>query len=646
MATKQRQRRRPQPGRRSFQRRLTWQEVEGAFDHLFRHGLDDDAAERITFRFRRARTQVMPVLSWLVVSPYEIERNLGLGIVQRVGGQAALRMLDDLIADSDVYDPFKRELRLLRETVDGGGKQLSRYEEALDDEDDEEAADDDGATEVTAAEPRADEPPDERRRRERRPKPKPRREPATPVSADLFDDSDRFLAALDGPVEPLLEAFRQIGEAKRLSFIDRAGKLDDDRVVAFLLPLLETDEWALVQSALNALGNLGRAAAVPAVEKLAESTARKRVKQRAERVLERLRAAQPEPGGDEPAEKPKRRRRRRRRGGAEAEAAEPEAAEPEPAEEPEPEPLPEPEPPESPRPRAGGELGLRVLALEPVPIERLPSLAAPAEVPRLRRCLAGPIRVDGRQRLIVERGEAGGPGCRLSLEVDDQSGLRSVRFEADRPADSTDAGDAIEVTAGYVRARLEETVGESLAGYDLAPLHAFIGPRRRAETALDLPTEAAPPEREAVEALLDHPLFDGWRIQLDLDGAGLQRWVATRGRRSASRIRRRLIDDAVAEWLPAVGPARLVDRLRRQAWLLKRGRHEAMAEHLLALAAAIDAQGAGAAHSELVREMAYRGFTAGGDAVYTRRRRRRDYAWLAGRRATLARSAAQRARRR
>ncbi|NUP99216.1 MAG: HEAT repeat domain-containing protein, partial [Armatimonadetes bacterium] len=329
MAIRQRQRGRPQGRSNSFQRRLTWREVETAFNYLFDVGLDNDEAERIVLRFRRARSQLLPLFSGMVVSPYEQERLVALTCLGKMGGATTAKMLDDVLADIDVHEAFKRDVRQLRETIspepqpdEEGDEELEEVDTELgvegEDEDElefEPAAETD-ATEAEAettaeSEPtteEAREPSRSRRRsrgRGRRREPQEQAPPPVTIDPNVFEAApEAFLTALDGPIEPLLTAFAELPLPKRLSFIDRSGRLDDARVLRFLVPLLETEEWALVQSALRAIQTLGRVEALEVVERLAADSGRKRVKLRAERVRDHLRelaaAAPPAPAEPQP----------------------------------------------------------------------------------------------------------------------------------------------------------------------------------------------------------------------------------------------------------------------------------------------------------------------------------------------------------
>ncbi|MBI2298324.1 MAG: hypothetical protein HYU66_05120, partial [Armatimonadetes bacterium] len=262
---------------------MSWSEVESAFDHLFDVGLEDDEARRLTIRFQRARSQLLPIFSSMVVSPFERERVVALAMLERIGGRATVDMLDDILTDVEVHDAYKLDVRQLRTSLEDPGKKRPRLRHGEEGEEVEEA--EPPAQAVQTAQPAP-----------------PRAEPGAEVSPAVFEGTaDTFLAALSADTPGVLTTFAGLTERKRLSFIDRLGRLRDPLLLGFLLPLLGGNEWALVQSVLTTLGNLGLPEAIPAVEQLAGNAQRKRVQMRAQRVLEQLRRST---GEEPPAEAP------------------------------------------------------------------------------------------------------------------------------------------------------------------------------------------------------------------------------------------------------------------------------------------------------------------------------------------------------
>ncbi|MCC7494220.1 MAG: HEAT repeat domain-containing protein [Fimbriimonadaceae bacterium] len=671
MAIKARQRGRPAGRSSSFQRRLTWREIDEAFDHLFDVSLYDAVANQILQRFRRSRSQLVPVLSSMVVSPYEQERLVAHHVVGRIGGLTTLKMLDDVLADEDVHEALKLDVRGLRALLEP-----LRASAAEEDEDEEELAerpdrrparetadgDDEDEPEADEAEPDAARPkPKERRagrgrgrgRRRGEGGGEPEAEPTTaepiapaaggdlpPVDARLFEGAvTSFLAALDGPLEPLLTLFATIPLPKRLSFIDRCGRLADPRVLRFLLPMVESSDWSVVQSALRALGVLGDPAALPAVEKLAGEAGRKRVQERAARVRDHLREVLAARGGEatveppvEPAEEPSvappKRRPRSKQAGREAAVAAPGGPVVEPVR------LAPPDP-----------YGLRPARGE--------AWSAPSRLPRAVASWVGPVRVDGYQELVLCRAAGDQAADQLSLLLHDQGGwlaadltravpLAEIQAEAARPT-------RVEVTIAAFRRRVQEAADVSEAAgrplpRDAAAALAWIG-RGRGDGVEPLPEagEAASPVE--LDSILALPLLCDWRATLGPQDDLVQRWLSTSGKRSASRVRRRLIDEGVGNWCVAVGPARLARLLTAQAQLLLRAGERRAAEVLQAAAVACGSE-ATAVDDSLLRELTYRGFLAGLDAVYSGRRRARQHSLLRAARQRQARSSFRRARRR
>ncbi len=659
MAIKSRQRGRPQGRSSSFQRRLTWREVEASLDHLFDVALDDDEAQRIVRRFARARSQLLPVLSGMVVSPYERERLVALDLLRRMGGAATAKMLDDVLGSEDIHRAYKLEVQRVREAL-GPIQPESEAEEGEEDEarleraglraadEGEELEPGDEVVAVEAEAEPAGEPEAGGRRRAGRGRSRRRRRrgdgeeaPLATVSPEVFaGPAEAILPLLDGPVEPVHAAFATLALPKRLSFIDRSSRVKDQSILAFLLPILETNEWALVQSTLQAIDSLGFVEALPAVERLAAGAQRKRIQLRAERVRDALRAAAP----------------------ASAPAAP--AAEPAPAA-PEPRPRPirpargravewvaEPEMPAAPAESTG--LGL-LAPPEPTPLRGQGAPVSEDRLPRLRACLAGGVGIDGEQRLVLYRQGSEQTTERLALLLHERGGWLGQWYHRGLAADQPrlDAAQAaavgrglVEVTVGYLRGRVLEVVeAAEQAGVArpeaLEPALAFIGAGRKAE-----PTEgvtAAPASQEQVEALLNHPLFRDWRLALEPGGEAVARWSASSGKRSASRVRRRLIDEVAEAWTATALVAGIPARLRLQAALLERSGENELAA--AALGEADTLARATAVESRLLRELVYRGFQAALDARHRSRARARQMALRRADRQRHARSTFRRGRR-
>jgi hypothetical protein len=679
--------------RGAFPRRLTWCEIEAIFDHFFAAGTQTPEAQRAVLRFRRSRTQILPIFSWMVVSPYERERLLALDLLDRIGGRSTLQMIEDLLGDIDVYEAFKLDLQRLKESLAARVSAQPDDDEEREDEDEDDGAAAEGAEDGQAAgpAPAGRRPrPRSRRRGERaaeteletatesesesesdaerpagrgRPAPKGRGG-AQPTALEDDDDllgkpGEAFLRACAGPIEPLLEAFAEMALDKRVSFVDRLARIDDPRLVGFLGALLTNPERALVQSALRAIAALGRVEALPALEEFLAAGPPRGVRGRAEQVRQALLAAAPaaeaaQPANEEPAAGPApRSRRRRRSGGRSAETVEAvetsETGETPAAPAPRPRPA---RPAESAKRESAAEaLGLVLPAVEPLaPITE--SLTIGAHLPRLHNCLAGGQAADGSQRFAVYRAGAEGTIERLTLLVgadgwlgaSHQSGLPPDIDRRDRAAD---AG-WVEATVGYVRTRLQQAAAinadlQRPLPREASAALAYLGSGRRTEDAEELPTAPVAVSQAAVETLLDHPVMAGWRLELRPGGQALRQWLATRGRRSASRQRKLLIDEVVGAWLGLLPPAELAARLRRQALLLRRAEAEAEADTALA-GAALLLTGKGLDHP-LAREIAYRAFAAGvaGHREQRRRGERRPTAVASAR--ALSRSPGCQARR-
>ena len=643
--------------------------MELAFDHLFDVNLDDDEAQRITHRFKRARSQILPIFSSMVVSPFERERHVALTLLSRIGGQATAKMLETILADDEVHDAFKLDVRRLKDRL-----QPDALDDDDDDDDDDELADRDEAAETADgddepagqaadASPKAEsedgQPAPPRRRRAGRGRgrgrrsDKPAAEPSATIDPKIFDgDPQQLLPHLEGPIESVMQTFGDVPLPKRLSFVDRSSRLEDPRILTFLLPLLQTDEWALVQSALRAIGQLGFPEAMADVEKLASESSRKRVKLRAERVRDMLQQSDKQPAPkpvakDEPVaasqpeslperEKPQPQPQPKRRGRGRDAAPEPAAAAHEFG-------LLTPQPPD---PRPAPE----------------PALEAPAKLPKLGTCLASGIGLDGSQRLQVYRQSAGddkaldvldlrihGTGGWLDLAVVEALDSHAPKMEQERAGDRGE--DLVEVTVGYLRGRLIEAcdqskgVGRELPSQSDAAL-AYVGSGRKQDLAAELPDQPADLDQDKIEALLNVPLFAGWRLPLAADGGAVQRWEQTTGKRSASRVRRRLIDDVAKVWYQSGVAPTLVALLQRQAVLLQRAGHEELAQTALACAASLHGEPRHPERDLLLRELVYRGFQAGLDESEARRDRTERAEFLGGRRDTLSRSAFQRGLRR
>lgn len=689
--TKPRPKRRQPSGRAVFPRRLSWREVESAFDHFFDVGLRDQTAERIILRFRRARSQLLPLFSSMVVSPYERERLIALELLERMGGRATLQMVEELLGDHDVYEAFKFDLRHLRETL------AARVGSQPDDDEDEERDDADGESTATAESSEDERKPKAGRARRRRgrgsasdedgepeltvsTRPLPQALPDNaPLDATFFArPSDSFMARLDAEPEAVLSAFAALPDKKQVSFIDRLAAVREPNVWRFLVLQLESGDVAVIQSALKGLERQLERECIPFVEALLERGPARTVKQRATRLLAQLQAEPPEPADEaadateagpaaegesatsgKPAPKP---RSRRGRGGRPAPLPK-EAAAAEPVEAPVEEPATEPETPreqrrdgrrEQRRDRDRGrrrgpaplaelaaaaaepELGL---AEYPAPTPRTGEpLAVEGRLPVLLGCVAGGVGIDGRQELAIFRAGPDDTVARVDLTVGDD-GWWSVCYTTGAPKDSlpNDAGWA-KVTASYVRQRLQQAAvvnaqqARALPSYASAAL-AFVGSGKKVETEEELPSEPQPLTQGAVEALLEHPLMADWRITFRPRSGAVARWLATRGRRIASRLRKQLIDEVIDGWLATNSLADVILRLRRQAHLLDRA-GEPLAATALALAAELTA--GRTRDSLLLRELAYRGFVRGVDFERQQSREQQRESWVKVQRARRA----------
>ena len=669
MATKQRQQRsrhRRNEGPSSFQRRLTWCEVEDAFDYLFEVGVDGTEMRRITLRFRRARSQLLPIFSSMVVSPYESERVLALQILEKMGGRSTLKALEEILDDEDVHDAYKLDVKRLRDTLEGSGirplqRGISSFGEDDEDEDEPPTPEEKPAAKAKAPAPR--------------PAPEPAATTDEKPGAKLFDEpSERFLAALEGPIAPIFAAFTELPERKRLSFVDRLTRIKDERLVPFLTALLESTDWALIQSALKVVGESELRGALDAVRKIAETASRKRVQMRAQRVLERLQGQSPEqpetaedealPEGsqDEGDQEPQRgRSRSRRRGGRRsrsrrsesegsaepqdetATAASADEAPPEAEAETEPAVAAEakqddsadggPKPKRPGRGRRGRDEdegapeadGQPAHFLAPPPAATLPPsppCATPEKLPKLQGCYASGLDRDGRQRLVVCRvAEQDGQFDCLTVLLDAELGWVAAQYQPGLTAAEAAAEreELVGVTAGYVRTRVDEaTVTTQQRGGELPAAAeaclSFIGGGRKAEPVAELPAEDAPNvSQEEVEQLLEHPLFAAWWVALVADSGPVSDWLSSGRRRSAARVRRRIIDDVLAAWLTSAQAARLQTLLRQQAWLLERNKQTELADIAARAAAELEASGSSLMRHRLARELVYRGLLVGQD---------------------------------
>jgi len=661
--------------------------VELAFDHLFDVGLDDDEAQRIALRFKRARTQILPIFSQMVVSPFERERSIALAMLARLGGQATAKMLETILADEEIHDAFKLDVRRLREQLAPDLMPDEDDEDELD-EAEERAADDEGdeadvvdGDETPAALPAEDgerERPARRRRRAgrqrgRRDQPPTDAADAVAVTVDpqVFEgDPQRLLPYLSGPLEPVLQAFGEVALPKRLSFVDRSGRLTEPTILAFLLPLLQTDEWALVQSALRAIGQLGFAEALEEVEKLAADSGRKRVKLRAERVRDQLLEAAQQRAAEAPAESVEVTSESVAEEATVAAAPADEAPEPRTGKgrsRPQPkrrgrDESSEPARAEGDSPAA--EFGILTIAAPERRPPPTPPLQPADRLPRLGACLASGIGIDGGQRLLVFRQtEADGDEQawdRLEVRLHAGAGWVDLAFtpglgpqaiKLEQEAATALGESLVEVTVGYVRGRLSEACDQTTGGGLELPAQAdaalqFVGSGRKQDLAASLPEAVEPSSQDAVEQLLNHPLFAGWRLPLAADGGAVQRWEQTTGKRSASRVRRRLIDDVTRAWYQTgIAPA-VTDVLLRQALLLQRAGQDTLAQAALGCAASLTGEQRHPERHLLLRELVYRGFQTGLDLAEARRERFARAIFLCRRRAALARSAFQRGLRR
>lgn len=607
----------------------------------------------------------------MVVSPYERERAIALTMLGRIGGQATLKLLDGVLEDVEVHEAYKLSIRQLRDTLEANVQRTGRPDEDEDEDEDEALVDelladlrvarssrdgdsgvtDDGIETEPAAAP-ADQPPEPARprgrRRSRRTPTPPDTEPTATLDPEVFEDlSGRFAAALAASVDAVLDAFRQLPERKRLSFLDRAGRCPELRtpqMVAFLLPLVTATDWALVHTALNTIGELRLTDALPAVEEVARSAPRKRVQMRAERVRERLREAL--------------------------------AADSEPATTPQPTPRRGP----APRPRGvareASETGDHLPSAAAstgaegvpdwldAPAEPEPAIGEPwrasARPGRLQGCYASGFDLAGRQTMLVYRAGADDRLERLTIRTDQRAGWIGAAFEShlppNTPAEDLAAAERrgellVEVTVGYVRSRLRQAEAQShIAGLplprDAEAAIAYTGNARATDTAADLPSEpGGEPSREETEALLDHPLCAGWWLPLRPDAEALTRWQETSRRRNASRLRHKIIDDLLTSWLTASTRARLIDLLRAQAVLLARLGRADLADVALRFAAQLQRGGDMLEH-RLVREIAYRGVQRGIAERQASRRRQRLHQTLREARRRFARGVSRRRRRR
>lgn len=590
--TRSRRRTPVRSGRSTYNRRLTWREIRSHFETLRSLDLNSSEAKHLLPRLKRARSQLVPILGWMLTSPYELERDLAQALIPRLGGKVALDMLLGLIDDVDVYDAFKPALRELAATL------TAQLEGSGADEDDE---DDEGESSTAAAADDADEDEDEapRRRRRRadvkgeRPRSAGRRRGKPGASLDprrlFIKPGDDFLEALDGPLDDLISAFWKLDEGRRISFVDRLDRIDDPRLGSFLSLLLASDQRPLVHSALIAIDEGGYRNALEGIEALLARDPQKTVRSRAEAVRDRLKSLPPAAAGDVGATAEGGRRRRPRP--KEAAAAAPSAAE------------------------------LLGLALEAPrePAAAGETLAAEERLPRLRNCLATPVSAAGRQTIHIYRQGAGGQTQRLSCELS-SAGWESVNLTTDLPPDqdrldlaaAAEAGAVlVEVTMAYGRRRVQQAAARTTAAEAELPAQsaaavAWLGTGKRSETEDELPAEPVEATKEQLEALLENPLFADWAVYLSAEGQAVERWFETRNRRDAGRLRKVIIDDVITGWLTLVPAETLAERLRQQAWLLRRAGQPEAADQVLSAAAQLLA-GTTTEHA-LLRELVYRSF--------------------------------------
>lgn len=673
MAIKAKPKRRAQSNhsRGAFPRRLTWREVESAFNHMFEHGVETTEATRLIHRFKRARSQLLPIFSVMVVSPYERERTLANDLLGKIGGRTTLTMVESVLADIDIYEPFKLELRRLAEKLALDTAHLP------DDEDDD---DGDGERPVRAkadgeADGEAEGEGEERGRQPRgrakrgragaargkrgapgegeaaevvteRPRPSRRRK-LKPLSEgeakQLFSrPGEAFLAALDDPIDRLVAGFWLIDPAKRVSFADRLVKVDEPRLVPFLTALLASDQRALVHSALKAIAALGHPSALEGVEALISRTQTKAVRQRAEEVRAQLldpaaRAPQSDAAESDEAEEAGDGRRRSRRSRPRPKNADVLG---QPDVESDGEPGDDEGRGERTQPADAAGLGLVVRVAPPVELVNETPIEATARLPRLQNCLASGLGSDGTQWIWVYRAGSGGTLERLTLCVND-AGWQAAVLDQGLPGDAdradlaaaAEAGEQrVEVTMAYGRRRVQQAAsinaerGLALPTCASAAM-AWLGTGRRVEVEEEVDGETLiTVESAQVLALLEHPLMAGWSVRVTPDGEATAQWLATRRRRSASRQRKLLIDDVVNAWLDEVGSATLAERLRLQAWLLRRANQDELAD--VATALAVQLLGDRATDNMLLREIVYRALGVALDEVrdlrHAERAERRD----------------------
>ncbi|HIE50124.1 MAG TPA: hypothetical protein EYP85_00035 [Armatimonadetes bacterium] len=231
--------------RRVFSRRLSWQEVDAALEVLFAANPDQAGIEGILRRFRRARTQLVPLFVNMLQSPDPQEREMAAFLLREMGGRLTIQTLRKQLADPDLPEESRSSLEAVLHSLGAAPSPEMR----------------------------------EQGRRER--------------AARLFDRPPSYiLVALEDEdnLPTYVEAFRSLSEERQLALVEQLAAEGDRRALRLFWPLLETESVPLATAVLAGLERLATPDDLPRLEQYRQRAPRKRLKIRVRRIIEHLQA--------------------------------------------------------------------------------------------------------------------------------------------------------------------------------------------------------------------------------------------------------------------------------------------------------------------------------------------------------------------
>jgi len=481
---------------------MSWREVEEALNHLLEAGWENEPARRYVQRFRRARSQVSSLFLQMMDSRDPQERQVAAFVLGEIGGKQVIRSLQEMF-----WDPALGEYRRpeVEEVLQRLGVPLPEAPKP-------------------APPVAAEKAPPPRKPSRSRPSSKKadRKAPAPPaegapaptaeIQALCQKESGEILAVLedDRMLNRILEALPHLPGQQQQEFLEKIGQPGAQPALRVLLPLLQGNDWPLVEGALTALEKVGLPEAIPALEEVAERSPRRRLKVRARRILREIGSQAPPPS--------------------------PEAA------------------PEE----VGGPL-YRAYAT-PVRGDGSQTLLVIREQPEGGLKLLR-IRHNDEEGLLECQFE--GPLTRPAL----RTLLGQLRANGEWPIEvPLGYCDQMLLTAANLTGRRKRPLPPE---YQAAQQFCAA---RRASSQVVLKLDPAPQidRLEETPKLMSRPEFQSWTFEVSRHPALLQLWEQARGRPEASRQRQAAITQLIRAEVDDAFLARLRTRLQRQALLLQR----------------------------------------------------------------------------